>query len=216
LTLVLPAWDRCSRAATGLPPSRQPDYTIPMPTDMPELAVDASGAILFEALIVPHSSLSAAGRRWLMLALSGLCSLVALGFWLLGAWPIIGFCVLEGAGALYLVYLSGRRSRGSELVLLSADTLRVVRTTPAGKRSQVVLSSAWLNVMLEETTGRVPRLLLGLRARWVEVGAALGDAEKRDLAAALREALYRARNPRFDNSHFGVSGVRPPSSAPST
>jgi hypothetical protein len=32
-----------------------------------------------------------------------------------------------------------------------------------------------------------------------EVGRCLGEAEKRDLAAALDAALHRWRNPRFDN-----------------
>ena len=56
----------------------QRDYTMTMTSDMP-------GTILFEALIVPHRSLSAAGRRWLMLAMAGLCGLVGLRFWFLGA-----------------------------------------------------------------------------------------------------------------------------------
>ncbi len=175
-----------------------------MPSDMP-------GPILLEALIVPHSSLSAAGRRWLMLAMVGLCSLIALRFWFLGAWPIIGFCGLEGAAAVFLIYLNGRRAQGTELVMLGTDTLRVVRTTPSGKRSEVTLSSAWLTVLLEEIDGRVPRLLLGLREQWVEVGAALGGAEKLDLAAALKQALYQARNPVFDRPD---PATRPP--APST
>lgn len=169
----------------------QPDYTMRMPSDMP-------GSVLFEALIVPHRSLSASGRRRLMLAMVGMCGLVALRFWSLGAWPVIGFCGLEGAVAVFLIHLNHRRAKATELVMLYSDTLRVVRTTPSGQRSEVKLSSAWLNVVLEETNGRVPRLLLGLRDRRVEVGAALGEAEKRELAAALCDALYRARNPVFD------------------
>ena len=174
-----------------------------MPTDTP-------GTILFEALIVPHRSLTAAGRRWLMLAMAGLCGLVALRFWFLGAWPVIGFCGLEGFAALFLIHLNGRRARASELVLLSADGLRVVRTTPAGKRSEMTLNSAWLNVVLEEHSGRVPSLHLGVRDRRVEIGSALGEAEKRELAAALRDALYQARNPTFGEACF----TRPP--GPST
>lgn len=182
----------------------QPDYTIRMTSD-------TSGTVLFEALIVPHRSLSTAGRRWLMLAMAGLCGLIALRFWFLGAWPVIGFSVLEGVAAVFLIALNGRRARASELVILSADTLRVTRTTPSGKRSEVTLSSAWLNVLLEEANGRVPRLLLGLRSTRVEVGAALGEAEKRELAQALRDALYQARNPVFGDPET----VRTPS-APST
>jgi uncharacterized membrane protein len=162
-----------------------------MSSDMPD-------TVLFEALIVPHRSLSAAGRRWLMLAMAGLCGLVALRFWFLGAWPVIGFCGLEGVLAIVLIHLNGRRARASELVMLTADSVRVIRTASSGKRSEATLSSAWLNVALVESAGRVPRLLLGLRAKWLEIGAALGEGEKRALAEALRAALHRARNPVFD------------------
>jgi len=171
-----------------------PVYTMTMPSDMP-------GAILFEALIVPHRSLSAAGCRWLMLTMAGLCGLIALRFWFLGAWPVVGFCGLEGAAAVCLINLNARRARGSELVMLSAASLRVVRTTPSGERSETTLSSAWLNVRLEEADGKIPRLLLGVRAQRVEVGAALGEAEKRGLAVALRDALHQARNPVFDHDN---------------
>ena len=181
-----------------------PDYTIRMPSDMP-------GAPLFEALIVPHRSLSVAGQRWLMLAMAGLCGLIALRFWFLGAWPIIAFCGLEGVAAIVLIAVNSRRARGSELLMLSAGCLRVVRTTPSGKRSEVTLASPWLNVMLEEAHGRVPRLLLGLRAQWVEVGAVLGETEKRELAAALQAALYQARNPVFGNPEPDPESVMRPS-----
>ncbi len=182
---------------------------MPPSATSPGPVADHADSVLFEALIVPHRSLSANGRRWLALALAGLCGLIALRFWFLGAWPIIGFSVVEIAAVIFLIYLNGRRARGSELVMLSTDTVRVVRTTPSGKRSEVVLSSAWLNVVLEETAGRVPRLLLGLRSRRVEIGSVLGDAEKRNLATALRAALYEARHPTFDNAHLEPDGIRP-------
>ncbi len=162
-----------------------------MPSDTP-------GSILFEALIVPHRSLSATGRRRLTIALGGTCLLVGLRFWFLGAWPVMAFGGLEAAALLFLLHLNQRRSRASELVMLSADTLTVVRTAHSGARTEVALPSSWLNVRLEERAGRVPCLLVGLRDQWTEVGSVLGEAAKRDLAAALRAALHRARHPLFD------------------
>jgi uncharacterized membrane protein len=81
--------------------------------------------------------------------------------------------------------------------MLTENQVRIVRTTPSGQRSEVAISSGWLNVRLEERSGRVPRLLLGVHAQQAEVGTALGEAEKRALASALRDALHRARNPSF-------------------
>ena len=76
-------------------------------------------------------------------------------------------------------------------------------------RSETTLSSAWLNVLLEEANGKVPRLLLGVRTQRVEVGAAWGEAEKRALAAALREALHEARNPVFDQVQLTMGPSAP-------
>jgi len=157
-----------------------------------------AGPPLFEALIVPHRSLPNVRWRQPLVMLAGMTGLVGAYFWHLGAWPISAFCGLAGLGVLVLAYLNQRAGRASELVMLTAERVRIVRTTASGRRSEVSIASGWLNVLLEERSGRVPRLLLGVHAQQVEVGTALGEAEKRELASALRDALYRARNPSFD------------------
>ena len=156
-------------------------------------------ATLFEAVIVPHRSLSPRGLRILVAVICLLCGLTVLRFWLLGAWPVAAFSVVEIGIAIVLLRLNARRARASELVLLSEDVLRIVRTDRTGRRRECVLPAAWLNAMLEEPPGRVPTLVLVSRNVREEIGAALGESEKRDLAAALRDALHQVRNPRFDN-----------------
>lgn len=153
----------------------------------------------FEALIVPHRSLSRRGVRLLSAVLVGLTGLIALRFWFLGAWPVMAISGPEIALALFLLHLNARRGRASELVLLHDDTLCITRTDAAGKRQQVTLPTAWLNLTLVEAPGRVPRLLLRNRAVCEEIGRTLGEAEKRDLAGALGTALHDVRNPSFDN-----------------
>lgn len=154
---------------------------------------------LFEALIIPHRSLSPRGLRILIAVICLLSGLIMLRFWLIGAWPVAGFSVVEIGVAIFLLRLNASRARTSELVLLSEDTLRIVRTGRAGRRDERVLPVGWLNVVLEEHPGRVPKLLLVARGLSEEIAATLGEVEKRDLWSALREALHLARNPRFDN-----------------
>jgi uncharacterized membrane protein len=163
-------------------------------------------ALLFEALIVPHRSLSPRGLRILLAVIAGLCGLTALRFWLLGAWPVIGFAVAEVGLAIWLIRLNAHSARASELLLLSPDALRIVRTDARGRRREQTLSPAWLNVVMQEKPGRVPTLLLTTRHVREEVAAMLGEAEKRDLAAALAEALHRWRHPVFDNSQLRDEG----------
>ncbi len=156
-------------------------------------------APLFEALIVPHRSLSPRGLRLLLAAICILCGASAFTFVRLGAWPVGGFTGLELLLAAWLFRLNARGAKASELLLLSPAALRVIHTDPRGARREWALPTAWLSVTLEERPGRTPALLLLARGTRTEVAAALGEAEKRDLARALAEALHRWRHPVFDN-----------------
>lgn len=162
-------------------------------------ATRTADTAVFEALIIPHRSLSGRGLRWLMAAFAGCGVLIAFRFWLLGAWPVMLFAGVEIAAAAVLLWLNARRARASELVILDQTSLRVIRTDAGGRRQTAELPSAWLTVRLVDQPGTAPRLLVGNRRNWEEVGTSLNEAERRDLAEALRGALYRARNPSFDN-----------------
>jgi uncharacterized membrane protein len=83
--------------------------------------------------------------------------------------------------------------------MLTAAGLRITRTDPSGTRRERLLSTAWLNIVIEERQGTVPGLLLVERDMRVEIGRSLGEDEKRDLALALGAALDNLRHPRFDN-----------------
>jgi len=169
-------------------------YNVTMDSSPP-----AGAPVLFEAMIVPHRSLSPRGLRMLIALITTSSALTTLRFLLLHAWPVVAFSVVEVAFAILLLRLNARRARQSELVLLTEAGLRLVRTDVSGRKQTEDLPHGWLNVVLEDVPGRVPRLLLVARELHREFGASLGEAEKRDLAAALREALYRLRNPIFDN-----------------
>lgn len=165
--------------------------------------------LLFQAHITPHRSLSPRGLRLLLIVICAMCSISAAVFVALGAWPVGGFTGVELLLAAFLFRLNARAARASELVMLTPDALRIIRTAPDGRRRETSLPPAWLNVRLDERQGRVPALVLATSGRESEIGAALGEAEKRDLAAALAEALYRFRNPVFDNPHLDAEARSP-------
>jgi uncharacterized membrane protein len=156
-------------------------------------------APLFEALILPHRSLSPAALRALLTAVAALCCITSGLFVWLGAWPVGGFTALELLLAGWLIRLHVRSGRATELVLLTYRSLRVVRTDPDGVRRTREMRPAWLSVRLQERPGRVPALLLVGQGQELEIAASLGDAEKRSLADAMAEALRRLRSPVFDN-----------------
>ena len=172
------------------------------------------GATVFEAVIVPHRSLSPRGLGMVMAAIGTLSALIALRFWLIGAWPVAGFGVVEIGLAIFLLHLNAAQVRTSELLLLSEDSLRIVRTDRRGRREQRELPAGWLNAVFEDGPARVPRLLLVAHGMREEVATMLGEDEKRDLWKALCEALHHLRNPRFDNRQLREEISSPP--GPST
>ncbi len=154
---------------------------------------------LFEATVRPHRSLSWRGVLLVMgLMLTG--SLIVTSMMvLLGAWPVIGFNGADIALAFFLLWLNVRAARAVEVITLSRNALAITRTDVRGRRQLISLAPYWLNVVLEERAGTVPKLLLAARGGQTEIARQLGEAEKRDLAAALTRALHNWRNPRFDN-----------------
>jgi uncharacterized membrane protein len=159
-------------------------------------------ALLFEAVIVPHRSLSRRGLTILFGVITALCGLTAFRFWLIGAWPVIGFSVVEIGLALWLISLSARQARATELILLTEQALRIVRVDARGRRQECTLNPAWLNVVVEELPGRVPKVALVARDVREEIAGTLGETEKRDLATALGAALHRRRHPTFEKSQL--------------
>jgi uncharacterized membrane protein len=156
----------------------------------------------FEAVIVPHRSLSRRGV-WLLIGAIGVLSVISSAvFWLLGAWPVAVFNGAEITAAALLLRYNARAARANEVILLSPGALRIIRTTIKGVRTEQTLPPGWLRVELQERKGRVPGLYLATHQMRVEVGASLGEPEKLSLAKGLRGALDAWRHPQFENAQL--------------
>ncbi|WP_256367314.1 DUF2244 domain-containing protein [Acidisphaera sp. S103] len=155
-------------------------------------------APVFEALIVPHRSLTRKGVMTVIAVLTVFSAAVALRFLLLGAWPVAAFSLLEIPLVCGLLAVNVRRARASELIMLTAQEITVIQTDPAGRRKQMSLPSAWLRVQLDAGRG-IPRVVLSSHGRDCEVGAFLHEPDRLSLFDALRDAVHGVRNPRFDN-----------------
>jgi uncharacterized membrane protein len=153
---------------------------------------------VFEALIVPHRSLTPRGAAMVIGAFLVLSAAIAFRFWLWGAWPVVAFSAFEVPLLVLLLTINQRRARASELIMLDANQLTVIRTDAAGRRRQEALPAAWLRISLDSTQG-IPRIVLRSHGRGCEVGAFLHEPDKMSLFDALQSALHNARHPRFDN-----------------
>ncbi|HEX4366945.1 MAG TPA: DUF2244 domain-containing protein, partial [Rhodopila sp.] len=137
-------------------------------------------APVFEALIVPHRSLTRKGVMTVVGVLMVLSAAVALRFLLIGAWPVAAFSLLEVPLVGVMLAINIRRARASELIMLNTEAITVIRTDPSGRRNQVSLPSAWLRVRLDEGRG-IPRVMLHSHGRDCEVGAFLHEPERLSL-----------------------------------
>jgi uncharacterized membrane protein len=158
-----------------------------------------SDPLLFQAVIVPHRSLSRRSLKRLLAVICALCGASAAVFVWLGAWPVGGFTGIELLLAAYLFRLNAHGIRETEFIVLTGAGLRITRTDRAGEKRERLLNPAWLTITLEERPGRVPGLLVTGRDVRIEIGRSLGEDEKRDLAQALGTALHDLRHPIFDN-----------------
>lgn len=153
----------------------------------------------FQAAVRPHRSLSCKGVAivicCMLLGSLAITSLMVS----LGAWPVIGFNGADIALAIFLIWLNIRAARAVEIISLNDDSLEICRTDASGRQEHLSFAPYWLNIVLQERNGTVPKLLLASGGASTEIARQLGEAQKRDLAAALARALHRWRNPRFDN-----------------
>lgn len=173
--------------------------------------MSAAPSPVFEALIVPHRSLSRRGGAILIGALSAISAGMVVRLWLWGAWPAAVFSLIDVPLLLVLLTINWRHARASELIMLTDYQFIVIRTDPAGRRQQTTLPTAWLRVDLQAADA-VPHIVLSRQGKTWEVGSFLHALDKASLFDALREALERVRSPRFDNPQL-LDGQAPDTSA---
>lgn len=156
---------------------------------------------MFDAVLYPHRSLGERGFRLLLIGVGTVSTLVSIPFYIMGAWPVVGFFGLDVA-LLYLFFkLNYRDARRREYVLLTYVLLLVSRVDPRGRRVETAFNPLWVRLERDEIEEfGVTRLSLVQRERSLEVGRFLGAAEKASFADAFGRALAMARRGRrFDN-----------------
>jgi len=156
-------------------------------------AQDAADTVLFDAVLTPYRSLSPTGFTILMSAIGLVGFAAGLAFYLIGAWPIVGFGGLE-FGLFYLMFrLNYRSARISERVRLTPAALTVERRTLKGEVQRWSFPAYWLRVELAEPTEPDSLLTLSSHGRSLVIGRFLPPGERLDFANALRAALAAAR-----------------------
>jgi uncharacterized membrane protein len=147
----------------------------------------------FKVVLTPHRSLSRQG----FLAVMGLVVAVNLSagtlFFLLGAWPVVGFMGLDVALIWWAFRANFASARKAERIEVTEHELILERLAHGKKPEEKRFVRGWVWVELEEDRDRelIGRLFLNSRHVRTEIGDFLPPAERKSLAGALRQALAR-------------------------
>ena len=160
---------------------------------MTELSADPQVETRFAAVLTPHRSLSPKGCAVLMTRVCIVSFSTGLLFYLLGAWPVVGFMGLDVA-LIYIAFtLNYRAARLYETVDLTPSALTVTRVQPSGKAQSWSFNPYWVRLDLEERIGRSSELSIASHGKRLVFASFLTDPEREDFASALRAALASTR-----------------------
>ena len=147
----------------------------------------------FRVVLTPYRSLGPTGFIVLMAALGAVSFITGIAFLMMGAWPVLGFLGLDVALVYVAFKLNYRSGRLYETLELTPAKLTWIRVHPSGKREQFDCNPYWARVALREWPDGRTDLRLIAQGKELIFGRFLNDDERRELAAALKDALIDAR-----------------------
>lgn len=149
---------------------------------------------IFTATLQPHRSLSPFGLS-LLLGFVGVTGLaVSIPFYLMGAWPIVGFMGLDVALIYAAFRYNNAEARAYEQVFLSRIELLFRSVNWRGVICEARFNPHWTRLEKEEHPefGLEKLSIVQGRAK-IEVGACLGREERADFAEAFQRALSESK-----------------------
>lgn len=143
-------------------------------------------------VIGPNASMDVRGAWWFLGSLSAVALAVALFCTYHGFWPVLPFAGAELAAVGAAVWVSLRRNRYREVLVIGERRLVVeFGMLGSGPVSRVDLPRSWVRVQIEtgEHRNDPNRLVLSCSGQRVEIGRCLTDDERIGLATRLKELL---------------------------
>lgn len=132
-----------------------------------------------------------------MLVLAGLMFSIGLGFFLVGAWPVIGFLGLEILVVWLAFKMNFRDARQRETLRADDQRFLIERTDADGATTAEEFPSAWLKVQLEKDPrhahSETERLMVRSHGKEAEIGAFLHQSEKQQLLPEINTMLDKAK-----------------------
>lgn len=142
----------------------------------------------------PNCSLSPGAALVAFGTIAAASLFMALVFTMQGYWPVLPFAGLELAALGWAFWLTRRRARIREYVLLDEARV-VVEKHGRGDPERVEFPRGWARVRLERAERRhhPSRLLIGASGRHCEIGRFLSEDDRRSLGDRLAVLLSAPR-----------------------
>lgn len=121
---------------------------------------------------------------------AGVSVTIAMGFALLGFWPVLPFAGIELVLLWCCLCQNASAGDAAEVIEIDADTVAVAQGRRTAQRSWR-FARCWARIRLEPAPARLhpSRLLIGSHGRAVRLGTFLTEEERQVLARDLRSAL---------------------------
>jgi len=158
---------------------------------------------LFSATIRPHRSLGRTGFVLVMLLVGGLSFVGGIVFFLIGAWPVVGFLGLDVLLVYWAFRANYRAAAAYEQVTITPSELRVRQVSARGKAHEWMLNPLWTRID-RETHAEFGLMRLFLVSR--------GAAETPALALRIRWTILVVEYP----ATSGMETTRPPAASTSS
>ncbi len=141
--------------------------------------------------LTPHRSLTREGFVALIAIVAFVNLAVGVTFFLIGAWPVIGFAGLDVLAILWAFRRNFADGQRFEQIVAEDDVLTLSRVATDGMCENIAFNRRWVNVDLEfdeprELTGK---LFLRSHGKAHEIASFLGAEERESLAMTLRRAI---------------------------
>src|ERR1043166_7086670 len=165
---------------------------------MSESNVQTADPTLFSALLTPHRSLGSVGFVVLMAVLAGISFVGGVMFYIVGAWPVVGFLGIDVALVYWAFRMNYRAAAAYEEVTVTASELRVKKVSHRGEVAEWSLNPLWVKLdrVTHEEFGLL-HLFLVSRGKRLAVAGFLGPTEKESFAKALAAAIGEAKRGRI-------------------
>jgi len=149
----------------------------------------------WRATLTPHRSLSPKGFVILMSIIVGLNLTIGMFFYVIGAWPVVGFMGLDVALIWWAFHANFADARRAEHIEITTHEVVLTRLAESKPSQEQRFARRWVRVELEEDRDRelIGPLYLRFGGKRTEIASFLGAQERLAFANALKAALINPR-----------------------